>query len=159
MLASLKRRRDPCGSQTIEDPLKHARSRRERSLVAESTHRKIVSAIPPATYPAKNAASPAETRETATHEQTYRVSRRNGSITPFDPQKIRLALTKAFLAIEGETAAGSSRLKEQGDALTHEVTTGVTRSLPTGGAAHIEDIQDYVELALKIGRASWRESD
>src|SRR5690625_3018216 len=159
MLASLKRRRDPCGSQTIEDPLKHARSRRERSLVAASTQRKIVSAIPSATYPEKNAATPAETRETATQEQTYRVIRRNGSITPFDPQKIRLALTKAFLAIEGETAAGSSRLKEQVDALTHEVTTGVTRSLPTGGAAHIEDIQDYVELALmrsghhKVARA------
>lgn len=98
-------------------------------------------------YPQSNVPTPAP----ASVEHSYHVIRRNGSITPFDAEKIRLALTKAFLAIEGDAAAGSGRLREQINALTLDVTTGVTRSLPTGGAAHIEDIQDYVELALMRG--------
>jgi ribonucleoside-diphosphate reductase alpha chain len=43
-------------------------------------------------------------------EPGYQVIRRNGAVTPFDPSKISIALTKAFLAVEGGSAAASRRV-------------------------------------------------
>ncbi len=84
----------------------------------------------------------------ATAPGAYKVIRRNGKVTPFDRSKIEVALTKAFLDVEGRSGAASSRVRETVKHLTAQVEAGVTRSLPGGGAVHIEDIQDYVELAL-----------
>ncbi len=84
----------------------------------------------------------------ATAPGGHKVIRRNGKVTPFDASKIELAITKAFLDVEGRSGAASSRIREQVKAITDQVVQGVTRSLPGGGAVHIEDIQDYVELAL-----------
>jgi ribonucleoside-diphosphate reductase alpha chain len=78
----------------------------------------------------------------------YKVIRRNGKVTGFDPAKIAVALTKAFLNVEGGTAAASTRIHEIVNELTRQVVRGVTRSMNGGGTVHIEDIQDYVELAL-----------
>ena len=89
----------------------------------------------------------------------YRVIRRNGKLTAFDKEKIKVAVTKAFLAVEGGSAAASTRIHEVVDALTAQVVYALTRSRPDGGTFHIEDIQDQVELALmreghhKIARA------
>ncbi|MDH3637624.1 MAG: ribonucleoside-diphosphate reductase subunit alpha [Gammaproteobacteria bacterium] len=77
-----------------------------------------------------------------------RVIRRNGKVTPFDASKIALAMTKAFLAVEGGTAAASARVHELVASLSADVLKAVTRNLPGGGTVHIEDIQDQVELAL-----------
>ncbi|MEQ8495686.1 MAG: ribonucleoside-diphosphate reductase subunit alpha, partial [Gammaproteobacteria bacterium] len=84
----------------------------------------------------------------ATAPDGYRVIRRNGKVTTFDGNKIKVAFTKAFLAVEGGNAAASTRIHRLVDAITEQVVGGVTRSMPIGGAVHIEDIQDYVELAL-----------
>ena len=78
----------------------------------------------------------------------YSVIRRNGKITAFDADKIKIAMTKAFLAVEGGQAAASSRIHEKVDNLTEEVVDALFRRLPDGGTVHIEDIQDQVELAL-----------
>ena len=78
----------------------------------------------------------------------YKVIRRNGKVTSFDPTKIVVALTKAFLNVEGGTAATSTRIHEKVNVLTHQIVRGVTRRMNGGGTVHIEDIQDYVELAL-----------
>ncbi|WP_295453944.1 ribonucleoside-diphosphate reductase subunit alpha [uncultured Thiodictyon sp.] len=75
------------------------------------------------------------------------VIRRNGKVTHFDPNKIMVALTKAFLAVEGGTAAASSRVHDRVQELTEQVVAALTRR-PGGGTVHIEDIQDQVELAL-----------
>ncbi|MGE0383570.1 MAG: ribonucleoside-diphosphate reductase subunit alpha [Gammaproteobacteria bacterium] len=89
----------------------------------------------------------------------YRVIRRNGKLTAFDSNKITIALTKAFLAVEGGNAAASRRIHEITADLTTQVVAAITRRLPGGGTTHIEDIQDQVELALmragehKIARA------
>ncbi|WP_287372818.1 ribonucleoside-diphosphate reductase subunit alpha [Oceanithermus sp.] len=89
----------------------------------------------------------------------YRVIRRNGKLTGFDPTKIQVAMTKAFLAVEGGTAAASRRIHETVEALTRQVVEALTRRQPGGGTFHIEDIQDQVELALmraghhKVARA------
>ena len=77
----------------------------------------------------------------------FQVIRRNGAAVTFNSEKISIALTKAFLAVEGH-AANSSRVREQVAALTQVVMHGLMRRLPAGGSVHIEDIQDQVELAL-----------
>ncbi|MCU0934878.1 MAG: ATP cone domain-containing protein, partial [Gammaproteobacteria bacterium] len=78
----------------------------------------------------------------------YRVIRRNGKITAFDATKIAVAMTKAFLAVEGGAAAASTRIHETVERLTRQVVEAITRRLSGGGTVHIEDIQDQVELAL-----------
>ncbi|WP_348761341.1 ribonucleoside-diphosphate reductase subunit alpha [uncultured Salinisphaera sp.] len=84
----------------------------------------------------------------ATQPGSHKVIRRNGKVTPFDASKIELAVTKAFIDVEGQQGAASSRIRQTVKNITEQVVQGVTRSLPGGGAVHIEDIQDYVELAL-----------
>lgn len=80
---------------------------------------------------------------------TLTVIRRNGSVTPFDPTRISLAITKAFWDVEGNNASASTRIVEIVKKLTEDVMQALTRRLPiTGGTVHIEDIQDQVELAL-----------
>ena len=89
----------------------------------------------------------------------YEVIRRNGKLTPFDAAKIQVAMTKAFLAVEGRQAASSKRVHETVARLAGQVIDALFRRLPDGGTLHIEDIQDQVELALmrnghqKIARA------
>ncbi|MGH8517915.1 MAG: ribonucleoside-diphosphate reductase subunit alpha, partial [Panacagrimonas sp.] len=93
------------------------------------------------------ATEPAEVQATA--PGTIKVIRRNGKVTGFDVSKIAIAMTKAFLAVEGGTAAESSRVREKVEALTAQVANALTRHLGGGGGTiHIEDIQDQVELAL-----------
>src|SRR5690606_26089055 len=84
-------------------------------------------------------------------EPGYRVIRRNGGITPFDPTKITVALTKAFLAVEGSAAAGSRRVHDSVADMTGQVVMALTRRVGEGRIFHIEDVQDQVELALMRG--------
>ena len=84
----------------------------------------------------------------ATAPGGFKVIRRNGKVTAFDASKISIALSKAFIAVEGGTAAASAAMREKVDALTIQVVQGLTRHLAGGGTLHIEDIQDQVELAL-----------
>ena len=77
-----------------------------------------------------------------------KVIRRNGTVTPFDVNKIAVAMTKAFLAVEGETASGSSRIHEKVANLTKKIADTFYRRLRSGGTIHIEEIQDQVELEL-----------
>ena len=89
----------------------------------------------------------------------YNVIRRNGKVTAFNASKINVAITKAFLEVEGGTAAASTRVHEKVADLSEQVVSALTRRLPSGGTVHIEDIQDQVELALmrageqKVARA------
>jgi ribonucleoside-diphosphate reductase alpha chain len=84
----------------------------------------------------------------ATQPGQIRVIRRNGQVTPYDDTKIAVAMTKAFLAVEGDTAASSTRIHELVEKLKTQITHAFHRRLPSGGTIHIEDIQDQVELAL-----------
>ncbi|HIA08559.1 MAG TPA: ribonucleoside-diphosphate reductase subunit alpha [Chromatiaceae bacterium] len=104
---------------------------------------------PPTASPEMAAVAPGE----------IHVIRRNGKVTGFDTSKISVAITKAFLAVEGGNAAASSRIHETVSKLTETIHHALIRRLPTGGSIHIEDIQDQVELALmrdgeqKVARA------
>ena len=77
-----------------------------------------------------------------------RVIKRNGAVVGYDESKIVVAITKAYLAVEGGTAAASSRVHETVTKLGKQITTIFRRRMPSGGTIHIEDIQDQVELAL-----------
>ncbi|MDO8208569.1 MAG: ribonucleoside-diphosphate reductase subunit alpha, partial [Gallionella sp.] len=78
----------------------------------------------------------------------YKVVRRNGSVVVFEPAKISIALTKAFIAVSGGQGAASSRVREIVEQLTQGVVNALMRRQPHGGTLHIEDIQDQVELGL-----------
>lgn len=84
----------------------------------------------------------------ATAPGQLRIIKRNGMVVPFDASKIAIAMTKAFLAVEGGTAAASTRIHETVDNLTKQITATFKRRMPSGGTIHIEEIQDQVELIL-----------
>ena len=112
-------------------------------------------AVPPSAE-RPSAASP-EIRANAPGE--LRVIRRNGKVTGFDASKIAVAMTKAFLAVEGGSAAASRRVHDLVQSLSDQLSEALHRRNPAGGTIHIEDIQDQVELALmrsgehKVARA------
>ncbi|MGD7412371.1 ATP cone domain-containing protein, partial [Ralstonia pseudosolanacearum] len=78
----------------------------------------------------------------------YKIIRRNGAVVGFEPSKIAVAMTKAFLAVNGGQGAASARVRELVEGLTQNVVRALLRSRPNGGTFHIEDVQDQVELAL-----------
>ncbi|HTL26086.1 MAG TPA: ribonucleoside-diphosphate reductase subunit alpha, partial [Burkholderiales bacterium] len=78
----------------------------------------------------------------------YSLIRRNGSVVGFEPAKISIAMTKAFLAVSGNQAAASARIRDVVGSLTTHVVAALRRRQPQGGTFHIEDVQDQVELAL-----------
>ena len=84
----------------------------------------------------------------ATAPGQYRIIRRNGKVTSYDRDKIKIAVTKAFLAVEGGEAAASGRIRETVEGITNQVEGALTRNIPDGGTFHIENVQDQVELAL-----------
>ena len=77
-----------------------------------------------------------------------RVIKRNGKVVPFEDDKIKVAITKAFLAVESGNAAASERIHKNVDDLTESVVGVFKRRMPSGGTLHIEEIQDQVELQL-----------
>jgi len=88
----------------------------------------------------------------ATSPGRHQVIRRNGKVTHFDGAKIGVAITKAFLAVEGGGAAASRRIHEIVEELTGQVTDNLFRRAGASGiTVHIEDIQDQVELVLMRG--------
>jgi ribonucleoside-diphosphate reductase alpha chain len=81
----------------------------------------------------------------------YQIIRRNGAVVSFEPNKIAVALMKAFLAVHGTQGAASASVRETVDGLTEAVVRALMRSRPGGGTFHIEDVQDHVELGLMRG--------
>ncbi len=85
--------------------------------------------------------------------------KRDGSVVKYDDNKIRKAVTKAFIAVEGSNATASTRIRHIIDDITKQINHVFIRRFPSGGTVHIEDIQDLVELALmrssehKVARA------
>lgn len=88
--------------------------------------------------------APSKTESTSPHK----VLRRDGSVVDFEPTKISVAISKAFIAVEGETGTSSSKVRDLVHKLTEQVIEILHRRLPDGGILHIEHIQDQVEIAL-----------
>ncbi|ODS25138.1 ribonucleoside-diphosphate reductase subunit alpha [Candidatus Endobugula sertula] len=100
------------------------------------------------TEPLATTPSPSISTITSTAPGKLRVIKRNGTVVPYDDSKIAIAVTKAFLAVEGGTAAASSRVHETVQTFTQQISDTFNRRMPSGGTVHIEDIQDQVELTL-----------
>ncbi len=110
-----------------------------------------------------------ETASVVTNDRTVQVKittpgqlkviRRNGKVTAYDESKITVAITKAFLAVEGGQAAASNRIHETITTIAKHISGVFERRLPNYDTIHIEDIQDHVELELmrnghqKVARA------
>ena len=107
------------------------------------------SASPSAVPAASAAAKPVSGGASA--YQGYQIIRRNGAVVSFEPNKIAVALMKAFLAVHGTQGAASASVRETVDGLTEAVVRALLRSRPGGGTFHIEDVQDQVELGLMRG--------
>ena len=75
-----------------------------------------------------------------------RVIKRNGKVVAFEDYKIKVAITKAYLAIESGNAAASERTHKKVNQLTENIVDVFKRRMPSGGTLHIEEIQDQVEL-------------
>jgi ribonucleoside-diphosphate reductase alpha chain len=84
----------------------------------------------------------------ATSFAEYKLIRRNGAVVAFEPAKIALAMTKAFIAVRGGQGAASAAIRDQVEKLTGHVVQALLRRQPAGGTFHIEDVQDQVELSL-----------
>ena len=95
-----------------------------------------------------NAGATPSSMSTATTIADYKIIRRNGAVVGFEPSKISIAVTKAFLAVNGGQGAASARVRELVEQLTSNVVSALVRRQPAGGTFHIEDIQDQVELSL-----------
>ena len=89
-----------------------------------------------------------ESAVSSTAPGQLRVIKRNGAVVPYDHSKISVAITKAYLAVEGGQAAGSTRIHESVARMAGQISAIFHRRMPSGGTIHIEDIQDQVELAL-----------
>ncbi|MDQ7998314.1 MAG: ribonucleoside-diphosphate reductase subunit alpha [Pseudomonadota bacterium] len=114
----------------------------QAALTSPSTPR----AVPAATSQGRDVASAAS--PALAH---YQIIRRNGAVVPFEPNKIAVAMMKAFLAVHGTQGAASASVRETVDGLTQAVVRAMVRSRPGGGTFHIEDVQDQVELGLMRG--------
>jgi len=114
----------------------------QAALTSPSTPR----AVPAATSQGRDVASAAG--PALAH---YQIIRRNGAVVPFEPNKIAVAMMKAFLAVHGTQGAASASVRETVDGLTQAVVRAMVRSRPGGGTFHIEDVQDQVELGLMRG--------
>ncbi len=105
----------------------------------------------PLGFPAPQGQPAAAAAAAASAFAHYQIIRRNGAVVPFEPQKIAIAMMKAFLAVHGTQGAASASVREVVDGLTQAVTRALVRSRPGGGTFHIEDVQDQVELGLMRG--------
>ena len=107
---------------------------------------------PPVTASLLSPTTGSESSDTAGHLLAhYQLIRRNGAVVPFEPNKIAVAMMKAFLAVHGTQGAASASVRETVEVLTQQVIRALIRSRPTGGTFHIEDVQDQAELSLMRG--------
>ena len=113
-----------------------------------STQDQQAAGQPAADIPAQSPTQAPNSAVQATAPGQLKVIKRNGSVVPYTDEKIIVAITKAFLAVEGAAAAASGRIHETVHALNAQVGEVFKRRMPSGGTVHIEDIQDQVELAL-----------
>lgn len=98
--------------------------------------------------PVKDMPQTSQLELTANAPGLIKTIKRNGKVANYDDNKIKVAITKAFIADEGGSAPSSDRIHQQIEELTRQISQVFKRRLPSGGAIHIEDIQDQVELAL-----------
>ena len=82
-------------------------------------------------HPTAPLANPILGEEGATPQERYadyKIIRRNGAVVAFEPDKISIAMTKAFLAVAGNTAAASAGVRDKVQALVMSASILATSS-------------------------------
>ena len=64
-----------------------------------------------AATPRASSSSPIHAADVLAH---FQIIRRNGAVVPFEPNKIAVAMMKAFLAVHGTHGAASASVREVG---------------------------------------------
>lgn len=96
---------------------------------------------------------------TDTPSDQFQVINRDRKPVPYDEHRIRVALGKAFLAVEGDNVVDSQSIHEKIEILTQQISTTLRARILAEHVVHLEYIQDQVELALmrageqKVARA------
>ncbi len=121
---------------------------KQRDLIPETTMQTEVPSPGETTLATPVSKTDAMNSLSATAPGQLRVIKRNGSVVNYDESKISVAITKAYLAVEGGNAAASTRIHKSVAHLSKQISDIFRRRMPSGGTIHIEDIQDQVELAL-----------
>lgn len=98
--------------------------------------------------PIKSESQSSSSERIASSPGLLKTIKRNGQVVVYDDHKIKVAITKAFIAVEGGSAISSNRIHEEVNHISQQITDTFKRRLPSGGAIHIEEIQDQVELSL-----------
>lgn len=80
--------------------------------------------------------------------QMYVKKRDNTTVVPLDKYKIIVAITSAFRDVEGSNVAASPRVRDLVNSITEGVIGYFEKKLQETNIAHVEDIQDRVELEL-----------
>jgi ribonucleoside-diphosphate reductase alpha chain len=93
---------------------------------------------------------------TATAPGQLKIIKRNGTVVPYTADKISVAMTKAFLAVEGGTAAASPRIRELVQELADQMTATFKRRMPSGGTLHIEETKSNWHSCALANR-KWRD--
>ena len=63
-------------------------------------------------------AAPVSAADSSSPNDNYQIIRRSGDVVAFAPQKIAIALTKAFLAVRGAQGAASASVRDTVNELT-----------------------------------------
>ncbi len=79
---------------------------------------------------------------------SYHIIRRSGEVVGFNPTKVAVAITKAYIGVNGHISMSSAGVRDRIAQLTNMVVLALQNRKPSGGSIHIEEIQDQVELAL-----------
>src|SRR3546814_12072856 len=77
----------------------------------------------------------------------FSIIRRNGAVVGFEPGKIAIAMTKAFLAVNGGQGAASARVRELVATFQARAANSLARHRHSGGTLHMATTQEPVELA------------
>jgi ribonucleoside-diphosphate reductase alpha chain len=77
----------------------------------------------------------------------YKTTKRDGKVVSFKPEKITIAIAKAFRAASNRDVLTDADI-EQARQLSQKVVTEIRVLWPQGASVHIEEIQDLVEKTL-----------
>jgi ribonucleoside-diphosphate reductase alpha chain len=79
--------------------------------------------------------------------ELYKTVKRDGKVVSFKPEKITIAIVKAFRAASSKAELTESELG-QARKLSEKVVSEIRSLWPQGASVHIEEIQDIVEKTL-----------
>ena len=94
-------------------------------------------------YRARTKRAENQSKHSKNHKTSIQVLKRTGDIAAFDAEKIAVAIGKAFLAVEGQNIADSSRIHDRIEQLTEMVLNTFNRSSPN------YDLYCYASNAIK----------